>query len=115
MPRDEVVTASSPECHLVFPRGWPSMAGTGASGALRAWRPRRFPKANWRGRVGLMLSRRAAGSWLLTRLGVNMEDRECRKCGVRTQHERVDLTERAIDWTVFVCSQCGAVARAPRA
>jgi len=63
----------------------------------------------------LMLSRRAAGSWLLTRLGVKMEDRECQKCGVRTQHERVDLTERAIDWTVFVCSECGAVARAPRA
>jgi hypothetical protein len=64
----------------------------------------------------LMLSRRAAGSWVLTRLGVEgMEDRECRKCGVRTQHERVDLTERAIDWTVFVCSECGAVARAPRA
>jgi uncharacterized Zn finger protein len=43
-----------------------------------------------------------------------MEHRECQNCGVRTQHEKVDLTEQAIDWTVFVCSECGTVARARR-
>jgi uncharacterized Zn finger protein len=44
-----------------------------------------------------------------------MEHRECQSCGDRTQHERFDLTEQAIDWTVFVCTECGRVARAPRA
>jgi uncharacterized Zn finger protein len=44
-----------------------------------------------------------------------MEHRECQNCGVRTQHERVDLTAQAVHWTVFVCSECGTVARARRA
>jgi RNase P subunit RPR2 len=44
-----------------------------------------------------------------------MERRECQKCGVGTPHERVDLTEQAIDWTVFICSECGTMARARRA
>jgi hypothetical protein len=46
--------------------------------------------------------------------GERMEHRECQNCGVWTQQERVDLTAQAVDWTVFVCTECGTMARARR-
>ena len=37
-----------------------------------------------------------------------MERRECLNCGVATLHHKVDLTAQAIDWTLFVCGECGS-------
>jgi transcription elongation factor Elf1 len=40
-----------------------------------------------------------------------VERRECLHCGVATLHHTVDLTAQAIDWTLFVCVDCGTRAR----
>ena len=40
-----------------------------------------------------------------------MVRRECLKCGVATLHHTVDLTAQAIDWTLFICVECGTRAR----
>jgi len=42
---------------------------------------------------------------------MGMERRECLNCGVATLHHKVDLTAQAIDWTLFVCGECGTRAR----
>jgi len=42
---------------------------------------------------------------------MGMERRECFNCGVATLHHKVDLTAQAIDWTLFVCGECGTRAR----
>ena len=42
---------------------------------------------------------------------MGMERRECLNCGVVTPHHKVDLTAQSIDWTLFVCVECGTRAR----
>ena len=62
------VTASSPECHLVFSRGWPSMVGARGVGSPSCLSGLVGSQRRTGGAaLALIVSRRAAGSWLVTR------------------------------------------------